>query len=68
MSHVIDYKHPLSVKPSELPTSVMQLTDLKWRNKVGWVPTNGSLFFQFFCDCNAAIRGRPKTLEWLEAQ
>lgn len=61
---VIDYNTKL-VKPSELPTSVMQLNNPKWRNKVGWAPTNGS--FQSFVTAMRLLEGDKKTLEWLKA-
>ncbi len=63
-ARVIDYNTKL-VKPSELPTSVMQLTEPKWRNKVGWAPTNGS--FQSFVTAMRVLEGDQKTLEWLKA-
>lgn len=59
---VIDYNTKL-VQPSELPTSVMQLTAPKWRNKVGWATTNGS--FQSFITAMRVLEGDRKTLEWL---
>ena len=59
---VIDYNTKL-VKPRELPTSVMQLTAPKWRNKVGWATTNGS--FQSFVTAMRVLEGDRKTLEWL---
>lgn len=63
-ARVIDYNTKL-VKPSELPTSVMQLTEPKWRNKVGWAPNNGS--FQSFISAMRVLEGDQKTLEWLKA-
>ncbi len=63
-ARVIDYNTKL-VKPSELPTSVMQLTDPKWRGKVGWAPTNGS--FQAFVTAMRLLEGDQKTLAWLQA-
>ncbi|KAB8315813.1 iron ABC transporter substrate-binding protein [Tolypothrix campylonemoides VB511288] len=62
-ARVIDYNTKL-VKASELPTSVMQLTDPKWRGKVGWSPTNGS--FQSFVTAMRLMQGDQKTLEWLK--
>lgn len=61
---VIDYNTKL-VKPSELPISVMQLADPKWRGKIGWSPTNGS--FQSFVSAMRIMEGDRKTLEWLKA-
>ena len=62
-ARVIDYNTKL-VKASELPASVMQLTDPKWRGKVGWAPTNGS--FQSFVTAMRLMQGDQKTLEWLK--
>lgn len=63
-ARVIDYNTKL-VKPSELPTSVAQLTNPKWRNKVGWAPSNGS--FQSFVTAMRLLQGDQKTLAWLKA-
>ena len=63
-ARVIDYNTGL-VKPSELPTSVFQLTDPKWSGKVGWAPSNGS--FQSFVTAMRLLEGDQKTLEWLKA-
>lgn len=63
-ARVIDYNTKL-VKQSDLPTSVMQLTDPKWRGKVGWAPTNGS--FQSFVTAMRLMQGDEKTLAWLKA-
>lgn len=63
-ARVIDYNTKL-VKASELPTSVMQLSDPKWRGKVGWAPTNGS--FLSFVTAMRLLEGNQKTLEWLKA-
>ncbi len=63
-ARVIDYNTKL-VKPSELPTSVSQLTDPKWRGKVGWAPSNGS--FQSFITGMRLLQGDQKTLAWLKA-
>lgn len=63
-ARVIDYNTKL-VKPNELPTTVMQLTNSRWRGKVGWAPTNGS--FQSFVSAMRLLQGDKKTLEWLKA-
>jgi iron(III) transport system substrate-binding protein len=63
-ARVIDY-NTKQVKPSELPSTVMELTDPKWRGKVGWAPTNGS--FQSFVSAMRVLEGDPKTLDWLKA-
>lgn len=62
-ARVIDYNTKL-VKASQLPTSVSQLTDPKWRGKVGWAPTNGS--FQSFVTAMRLMEGDKKTLQWLK--
>lgn len=63
-ARVIDYNTKL-VKASELPTSVAQLTNPKWRNKIGWAPSNGS--FQSFITAMRLLEGDQKTLAWLKA-
>lgn len=63
-ARVIDYNTKL-VKTSELPKSVLQLSDPKWRGKVGWAPTNGS--FLSFLTAMRLMEGDQKTLEWLKA-
>lgn len=63
-ARTIDYNTNL-VKESELPKSIWELTEPKWRGKVAWAPTNGS--FQSFVTAMRAIEGDEKTLEWLKA-
>ncbi len=63
-ARVIDYNTKL-VNKNELPATVMQLTDPKWRGKIGWSPTNGS--FQSFVTAMRLMQGDQKTLEWLKA-
>ncbi|MCC5653134.1 iron ABC transporter substrate-binding protein [Nostoc sp. XA013] len=63
-ARVIDYNIKL-VKQGELPKSISQLTDPKWRGKVGWAPTNGS--FQSFITAMRVLNGDEKTLQWLKA-
>ncbi|MBE9103530.1 iron ABC transporter substrate-binding protein [Nostoc cf. edaphicum LEGE 07299] len=63
-ARVIDYNTKL-VKQGELPTSISQLTEPKWRGKVGWAPTNGS--FQSFITAMRVLEGDEKTLQWLKA-
>ncbi len=63
-ARVVDYNTKL-VKESELPSSVWELTEPKWRGKVAWAPTNGS--FQSFVTGMRVIEGDEKTLEWLKA-
>jgi iron(III) transport system substrate-binding protein len=53
-----------NVKEDDLPNSVMELTDAKWKAKVGWVPTNAS--FQSFVAAMIEIEGEEATKKWLE--
>ena len=63
-ARVVDYNKKL-VKESDLPKSVWELTEPKWRGKVAWAPTNGS--FQSFVTGMRVVEGDEKTLEWLKA-
>lgn len=52
------------VKPEELPHSVEDLTDPKWRGRLGWTPTNAS--FQSFLSAMIQLAGEDAAREWLE--
>jgi len=52
------------VEPSELPTSVFDLTDPAWSGRIGVPPTNGS--FQDFVTALRETEGDDAALEWLE--
>ncbi len=52
------------VTDEELPESVFDLTDEKWRGRVGWAPTNGS--FQAFVTAMRVNAGEESTRAWLE--
>lgn len=56
---------PKRVTAAELPASVFDLVDSKWRGRVGWAPTNGS--FQTFVTAMRVQVGDEKTLRWLVA-
>lgn len=53
------------VNRNELPNSIWELTQPKWRGRVGWAPTNGS--FQSFVTAMRLLEGDAKALEWLQA-
>jgi iron(III) transport system substrate-binding protein len=50
---------------AEVPASVLDLDDERWRGRVGWAPTNGS--FQAFVTAMRLTLGEPRTRAWLEA-
>lgn len=52
------------VKPSDLPKSVFELTDPKWKGRIGIAPTNAS--FQAFVTGMRVTQGQAKTKAWLE--
>ena len=60
---VIVYNRDL-VAPAELPTSVFELTDERFRGRVGVAPANSS--FQDFVTAMREIHGDNVTLEWLK--
>ncbi len=59
----VDYNTNL-VKPEELPSSIFEFTDPKWKDKIGWAPTNGS--FQSFVTALRVAEGEEKAKQWLE--
>jgi iron(III) transport system substrate-binding protein len=62
-ARVINYNTKM-VSASELPRSIADLTQPKWRGKVAWAPTNGS--FQSFITAMRQMEGDAKTLQWLK--
>ncbi len=52
------------LKADDVPDSVFDLTDPKWRGKVGWAPANAS--FQAFITAMRATEGEERTREWVQ--
>ena len=48
----------------ELPDAVVELTDPRWKGRVGWAPTNGS--FQAFVTAMRVVDGEEATRHWLQ--
>ncbi len=61
-ARVIAYSIP-RVDTTALPETIFELTDTKWRNRVGWAPSNGS--FQSFLTSMRQLKGNDTTLQWL---
>jgi iron(III) transport system substrate-binding protein len=53
------------LSPRDLPSSIWDLTDSKWRGRIGWAPTNGS--FQAHVTAMRLLRGDDRTARWLSA-
>ncbi len=63
-ARVVAY-NPAKVPAAELPTSVFELVDPKWKGRVGIPPTNAS--FQSFVTAMRVTAGEAKTKAWLTA-
>ena len=57
--------NPERVRPEEFPASIVDFTDAKWKDRLGWAPSNGS--FQSFITAMRQMRGEDATRQWLEA-
>ena len=55
---------PDRVPESELPADVFELTDPKWKGRIGWAPTNGS--FLTMVTGMRKLWGEEKTADWIE--
>lgn len=51
------------VSDEEMPESIWDFTDAKWRNRIGWAPTNGS--FQAFVTALRLLEGEARAEQWL---
>jgi iron(III) transport system substrate-binding protein len=52
------------VEESELPDSPLELTDEKWKGRVGWAPTNASM--QGYITALRLVEGEDVAKKWLE--
>ena len=51
------------VKASELPDSPLELTEARWKGRVGWAPTNASM--QGYITALRLVEGEDVAKEWL---
>lgn len=56
---------PARVDTTDLPSSVFDVTDPEYRERVGWAPTNAS--FQSFVTALRNLEGDERAREWLRA-
>ena len=63
-SRVLSY-NPEKVSESELPKSIFDLADARWKGKIGIAPTNAS--FQSAVTAMRVLKGDAETSAWLKA-
>ena len=56
---------PKTVTPAELPKSLSQLGDSKWKGKLGWAPGNAS--FQAHISALRHLWGEEETKKWMQS-
>lgn len=61
-ARVIAYNTDI-VAADALPADIWDLTDAKWRGRIGWAPTNGS--FQAFVTALRVLEGDARAEQWL---
>ncbi|HEX6388230.1 MAG TPA: iron ABC transporter substrate-binding protein, partial [Solirubrobacteraceae bacterium] len=61
-SRIIAYNEKLA--ESEIPDSPLELTDEKWKGRVGWAPTNASM--QGYITALRLVEGEDVAKQWLE--
>ncbi len=56
--------NPDKIKASDLPETLEQLADSKWKGRIGWAPSNAS--FQAHISTLRKVWGEEKTSAWLK--
>ena len=61
---VVNNNEAITDPATQLPDDIYDFVDSKWKDKIGWAPTNGS--FQAMVTGMRVIWGEEKTEQWLE--